>query len=101
MYKRQALAQVENGRLFITVSDPGSHKIEIHFSVPMPESAASQSLTIPIARTPLTEWILDIPEKNLDITVNRALNREVSNTETVSYTHLDVYKRQILRRGPP
>ena len=78
---KPALAQVENGRLFITVSDPGSHKIEIHFSVPMPESAASQSLTIPIARTPLTEWILDIPEKNLDITVNRALNREVSNTE--------------------
>jgi hypothetical protein len=75
---RPALAQVLNGRLHVTVAEAGSHKVELHFSVPVPESNATQSLTIPIARTPLTEWILEIPEKNLDITVTPALHRELS-----------------------
>ncbi|MBK8576115.1 MAG: hypothetical protein IPN90_10750 [Elusimicrobia bacterium] len=76
---KSADAQVEDGRLFITLTNAGSHKVELHFSVPVPESSATQSLTLPIARTPLTEWIFDIPERNLDITLPQALQREVSS----------------------
>jgi hypothetical protein len=76
---RPALAEVENGRLLLTVSDPGSHNVTLLFSVPVPESNASQSITIPIARTPITEWIFDIHEPNLDIAVPAALHRELSS----------------------
>ncbi len=78
---KPALAQVETGRLFLTVEEAGSHKVELHFSVPVPESTATQSLTIPIARTPITEWIVDIPERNLDIAVTPALHRDVSTVD--------------------
>ena len=78
---KPALAEIENGRLFLTLAEAGSHKVELHFSVPVPESMATQSLTIPIARTPITEWILDIPERNLDISVTSALHREISSAE--------------------
>jgi hypothetical protein len=76
---RPALAEVENGRLLLTVSDPGSHNVTLLFSVPVPESNASQSITLPIARTPITEWIFDIHEPNLDIAVPTALHRELSS----------------------
>jgi hypothetical protein len=75
---RPALADVENGRLYLTVAEAGSHRVDLRFSVPVPESNASQTLTIPIARTPITEWILDIPERNLDIAVPQALHREIA-----------------------
>lgn len=75
---RPALAQVLNGRLHVTVAEAGTHTVELRFSVPVPESNATQSLTIPIARTPLTEWIMEIPEKNLDIAVTPSLHREQS-----------------------
>lgn len=78
---RPALADVENGRLYITVAEAGSHRVDLRFSVPVPESNAAQTLTIPIARTPITEWILDIPEKNLDIAVPQALHREISDVD--------------------
>jgi hypothetical protein len=78
---KPALAEIENGRLFLTLDEAGSHKVELHFSVPVPESTATQSLSIPIARTPITEWILDIPERNLDISVTSALHREISSVE--------------------
>ncbi|MBL8024510.1 MAG: hypothetical protein JNK54_09575 [Elusimicrobia bacterium] len=78
---RHALAEVENGRLILTIAEPGSHKVTLHFSVPVPESYASQSITIPIARTPITEWTFDIFERNLDIAVPAALHRELSSVE--------------------
>jgi hypothetical protein len=76
---RPALARVLNGRLHVTVAEAGTHTVELRFSVPVPESNATQSLTIPIARTPLTEWIMEIPEKNLDIAVTPSLHREQSS----------------------
>lgn len=75
---RSALAEVRNGRLFVTVSEAGTHRLDLRFSLPVPDVNAAQALTIPIARTPITEWILDIPEPNLDIAVPAALHRELS-----------------------
>ncbi|MBL0058725.1 MAG: hypothetical protein IPP35_06385 [Elusimicrobia bacterium] len=75
---RPALADVENGRLYVTLAEAGSRRVDLRFSLPVPESNAAQSLTMPIARTPITEWILDIPERNLDIAVPQALHREIS-----------------------
>ncbi|TXH23352.1 MAG: hypothetical protein E6Q99_08070 [Elusimicrobia bacterium] len=75
---KPALAAVRNGRLYITLTDAGAHRLDLRFSVPVPDATAGQTLGLPLANTPITEWIFEVPEPNLDIAVPGALHRELS-----------------------
>lgn len=75
---KPALAVVRDGRLFVTLTEAGVHRLDLRFSVPVPESNAGQTLGLALATTPITEWIFEIPEPNLDIAVPGALYRELS-----------------------
>lgn len=75
---KPALAAVRNGRLFITLTDAGAHRLDLRFTVPVPDATAGQTLGLALANTPITEWIFEVPEPNLDIAVPGALHRELS-----------------------
>lgn len=75
---KPALAVVRNGRLFVTLTEVGAHRLDLRFSVPVPDSNAGQTLGLALATTPITEWVFEIPEPNLDIAVPGALYRELS-----------------------
>lgn len=75
---KAALAVVRDGRLFVTLTEAGDHRLDLRFSVPVPDSNAGQTLGLALATTPITEWIFEIPEPNLDIAVSGALYREIS-----------------------
>jgi len=81
---KPALAVVRNGRLFVTLTEAGTHRLDIRFSIPVPDSNAGQTLGLALATTPITEWIFEIPEPNLDIAVPGALYRELSGTAEIT-----------------
>lgn len=75
---KPARSDLSTGRLCVLVDDAGSHRIDLKFVVPLPEESAAQSFTVPVARTPITDWTLEIPESKLDIAVSPALHRDLS-----------------------
>ncbi len=77
---RPALAERENGRLFVTVSGPGDHDLRLTYVVRAPQARAAQEFSLSLIRTPITEFRAEIPERYLDIEVSPALQREIFGT---------------------
>jgi hypothetical protein len=75
---KPARTDLSTGRLTLVVTEAGSHRVDLKYVVPLPDASAAQSFTVPVARTPITDWTLEIPENNLDIAVSPALHRDVS-----------------------
>ncbi|HMX43817.1 MAG TPA: hypothetical protein PKB12_08895, partial [Elusimicrobiota bacterium] len=75
---KPARTDLSTGRLTLVATEAGSHRVDLKYVVPLPDASAAQSFTVPVARTPITDWTLEIPENNLDIAVSPALHRDVS-----------------------
>ena len=73
------------------------HWIRLHYLYP---EAVTDELIETIARQPKILHYLDIPIQHCNDAILKAMRRRNTRVETVSYTHLDVYKRQPLLFRP-
>jgi hypothetical protein len=74
---KPALIENENGRTYLTAVASGDHEITASFSSPGSLEKAPYEIHFPTPRTPITRLIVNLPLKDVDVSVQNASQTEV------------------------
>jgi hypothetical protein len=78
---RPAATRMENGRLWLTTDRSGTSRVTLRYAVRAGDADKKQTLTFPVARTPITELELLFPDRGLDVAVTPSLMTDAQPAE--------------------